>query len=148
MGIFPVFEDEIAEEVEEDAVETGFKELRFDFKSKRIVIEDGHLKYASARERIEQWVELLIKTEMDKYNIYKGTGFGYRYLYSIRGHSFSGSSFAKSEMERELRESLEAKECIDEVKNINISIEFNVLRVEFRIITGCEEVEGEVIQNV
>lgn len=144
MGIFPT-----SLEIEEEKPQTidfkSSKEPLFDFKKKQIVIEDGKIVYCTYKQKIEQWVELIIRTTVDKYEVYKNTGFGFSKLYEYRGHQIFASNFGISELKREIKEKLEGHKEIILAKNIKISQDFNVLKIELTLELIEEELEKEVI---
>lgn len=123
---------------------TGFKEPLFDFQNKRIVLKDGKVVYCTAKQAIKQWVILLINTEIYKYNVYKNTNFGLTDLYNLIGHEFQ--NFLISELKRELKEKIKEKQGVKDVININVSNEFNSLKIELTILTDYDEmIVDEVI---
>ena len=144
MSIFP----DINLELEEDEEKVNFKDSKeplFDFKTKQIVIKDGKIVYCTDKQKIEQWVELIIRTTINKYNVYKDTDFGFSKLYEYRGHQIFASNFGISELKREMKEKLEGHREIILVKNIKISQVFNVLKIELTLELAREELEKEVI---
>jgi len=144
MGIFP----NANLEIEEEQQIINFKDTKeplFDFKKKQIVIMDGKIIYCTYRQKIEQWVELIIQTTVNKYKVYKDTGFGFSKLYEYRGHQIFASNFGISELKREMKEKLEGHKEIILAKNIKISQDFNVLRIELTLELTEEELEKEVI---
>lgn len=144
MGIFPnaIFEIEEEQQVVDF---NSSKEPLFDFKKKQIVIMDGKIVYCTYKQKIEQWVELIIRTTVDKYKVYEGTGFGFSKLYGYRGHQIFSSNFGISELKREMKEKLEGHKEIILAKNIKISQDFNVLKIELTLELTKEELEKEVV---
>ncbi|MGB6128816.1 MAG: DUF2634 domain-containing protein [Psychrilyobacter sp.] len=143
MGIFPT-----SLEIEEKQQTIDFKSSKeplFDFRKKQIVTKDGRIVYCTYKQKIEQWVELIIRTTVDKYEVYKNTEFGFSKLYEYRGHQIFASNFGISELKREIKEKLEGHEEIILAKNIKISQEFNVLKIELTLELIEEELEKEVI---
>jgi len=144
MGIFP----NTNLEVEDKQQVTDFKSSKeplFDFKKKQIVITDGKIIYCTYRQKIEQWVELIIRTTINKYEVYKDTGFGLSKLYEYRGHQIFASNFGISELKREIKEKLEGHKEIILAKNIKISQDFNVLKIGLTLELVEEDLEKEVI---
>lgn len=144
MSIFPNTSLEIEEEQQTIDFKSS-KEPLFDFKRKQIVTIDGKIVYCTYRQKIEQWVELIIRTTVNKYKVYKDTGFGFSKLYEYRGHQIFASNFGISELKREMKEKLEGHKEIILVKNIKISQDFNVLKIELNLELVKEELEKEVI---
>lgn len=137
MSIFPVFNNKATEKTKTET--SGTKEPLFDFKKKKIVIKDGKVVMATKIEQVMQWIELLIRTEVDKYEVYKGTDFGMTNLYALRGHSLFESPFFLMELERELKEKIEKKDEISAVTNITTDYGFNNLIVSITAILKSGE---------
>ena len=141
MGIFP----EIIErpEIENEPKRTTYSPL-FDFEKKKMVLKDGKVVLVSGKEKIKQWIELLIRTEVDKYKVYQDTGFGLTNLYNLQGHQLFTSNYGISEMKSELKRSIEAKEEVTSVQNIVISNNFDKLKIELTVIVDEEVISSEV----
>lgn len=131
MNIFPYFNENL--NINENKKIKGTKELLFDFKSKRVVIVDGKTKLATEAEQIKQWIEILILTQTNKYIVYKNTGFGMTDLYNLRGHNILNSQYGIMELEREIKEKIEAKEEVKEVIDITSSLEFNTFKITITV---------------
>lgn len=137
MSIFPVFDESI--DVKEVSEAKGKKEILFDFKSKKVVIVDGKTKEASEVEQVKQWIQLLLLTETNKYRVYDNTGFGMTDLYNLRGHSIFNTPFGVMELEREIKEKIQKKDEVKEVKNIKSSTGFNSLNIEVTVVLKSGE---------
>lgn len=75
----------------------------FDFKTGQHQIIDGKIVESDQLQAIKQWLELLVRTTVDKYQIYKDTGFGTTWEQYV-GHRNLPLGFVVSEMEREISE--------------------------------------------
>lgn len=137
MSIFPVFDESI--DVKETIKTKGKKEILFDFKAKKVVIVDGKTKEASEVEQVKQWIQLLLLTETNKYRVYDDTGFGMTDLYNLRGHSIFNTPFGVMELEREIKEKIQKKDEVKEVKNIKSSTGFNSLNIEVTVVLKSGE---------
>ncbi|MGL5569788.1 DUF2634 domain-containing protein [Cetobacterium sp.] len=137
MSIFPTFNNELKEEIKTETF--GTKEPLFDFKKKRIVIKDGKVVMATKTEQVMQWIELLIRTEVDKYEVYKGTGFGMTNLYALRGHSLFETPFFIMELEREIKEKIEGKNDVSSVTDIKTEYNFNKLLISITVVLKSGE---------
>lgn len=137
MSIFPVFDESI--DVKGVSKTKGRKEILFDFKAKKVVIVDGKTKEASEVEQVKQWVQLLLLTETNKYRVYDNTGFGMTDLYNLRGHSIFNTPFGVMELEREIKEKIQKKDEVKEVKNIKSSTGFNSLNIEVTVVLKSGE---------
>lgn len=137
MSIFPVFDESI--DVKGVSKTKGRKEILFDFKAKKVVIVDGKTKEASEVEQVKQWIQLLLLTETNKYRVYDNTGFGMTDLYNLRGHSIFNTPFGVMELEREIKEKIQKKDEVKEVKNIKSSTGFNSLNIEVTVVLKSGE---------
>lgn len=137
MSIFPVFDESI--DVKGVSKTKGRKEILFDFKAKKVVIVDGKTKEASEVEQVKQWIQLLLLTETNKYRVYDNTGFGMTDLYNLRGHSIFNTPFGVMELEREIKEKIQKKDEVKEVKNIKSSTGFNSLNIEITVVLKSGE---------
>lgn len=126
----------------------GYKDIWFDTQKKKIIIKDGAVIIASKKEQIKQWIYLLIYTEIDKYKIYKDTGFGIVFLYEMKGHDFYSSGFTIAQIKNELTEKIQTHPCVEKVESIEIEKGFNDLIITITVIAEGEKIESEVIYNV
>ncbi len=137
MSIFPVFNKELKEDIKTESF--GTKEPLFDFKKKQIVIKDGKVVMATKVEQVMQWIELLIRTEVDKYEVYKDTDFGMTNLYALRGHSLFETPFFIMELEREIKEKIEGKNDVSSVTDIKTEYNFNKLLISIIVVLKSGE---------
>lgn len=137
MSIFPVFNKELKEEIKTESF--GTKEPLFDFKKKQIVMKDGKVVMATKVEQVMQWIELLIRTEVDKYEVYKDTDFGMTNLYALRGHSLFETPFFIMELEREIKEKIEGKNDVSSVTDIKTEYNFNKLLISITVVLKSGE---------
>lgn len=147
MNIFPSLDDVVVGENLKSEEKLGTLEPLFDFKKNKIVTKEGKVVMASWKEQIQQWITLLIKTEVNKFNVYVDTEFGMTDLYSLRGQQFLFTNFGISEVKRELREKIETDPRIEEVKNINVKSSFNALKIEMTVTTRQEPQKRERVKN-
>lgn len=148
MDIFPV---RMTEETPKNAVDdtkNGYKDIYFDIKTKKIVVVDGKVQIASKKQQIQQWLYLLIHTELGKYKVYENTDFGISFLYEMKGHEYYSSGFTIAQIQDELIEKIKLHKYIDEVIEIKIEKDFNSLIITIVLKVDAETVESEVIYNV
>ncbi|MBM6874691.1 DUF2634 domain-containing protein [Fusobacterium mortiferum] len=148
MSIFPARMTEEIQKTVVDDKKSGYKDIYFDVKSKKIVVEDGKVQIATKKQQIQQWLYLLINTEFGKYKVYENTEFGISFLYEMRGHEYYSSGFTIAQIQDELAEKIKLHKCIDEVKEIKIEKKFNSLVITVVLEVDAETVESEVIYNV
>lgn len=143
MNIFPE-RDELEIKNEENKENEVFRELLFDFEAKKVVIKDGKTVMTDKKQHIQQWITLLIHTEVDKFRVYQGTEFGMTNLYELQGHQFLTTPFGIAEIKRELQEKVEKNENISSVKSIDVTVEFNEVKIEMVVEVKGEEIKSEV----
>lgn len=137
MSIFPIFNESL--DIKEESQSKGKKEILFDFKNKKVIIVDGKTKEASEVEQVRQWIQLLILTQTGKYRVYDGTSFGMTDLYNLRGHSIFSTPFGIMELEREIKEKIQAKKEVKEVIDVKSINGFNSLNIEVTVILKSGE---------
>lgn len=144
MGIFPV---RMTEETPKNAVDdkkNGYKDIYFDIKTKKIVVVDGKVQIASKKQQIQQWLYLLIHTELGKYKVYENTDFGISFLYEMKGHEYYSSGFTIAQIQDELTEKIKIHKWIDSVESIEIEKGFTGLNITITLEIGGESIESEV----
>lgn len=124
--IFPEFDFDInEEEVEEaEAADSRIKKsFVFDYKKGQFQMADGSPQEATELQAIEQWLELLLRTKLDKYKIYQNTGFGTS-VEDYIGQTYLPQAFIESELEREINEACNSLcPAIDYVDGFTITTE-------------------------
>lgn len=125
-----------------------YKDLLFDTISKKVLVRDGKTEFTDKKKQVQQWIFLLIHTEMEKYIVYKDTEFGIRFLYEMRGNEFYSSGFTIAQIKDELEEKLLLNKNIQRVKSIEITKKFNSLEFDIVVIVDDELIESEVELNV
>ncbi|WP_163468458.1 DUF2634 domain-containing protein [Fusobacterium sp. IOR10] len=145
MSILPNIKVGKIQEEKNIDINKKYKDILWDVKENKIVIKDGKNIITNKVQQVKQWLLILIKTETEKYNVYKGTEFGMTNLYNLIGHQFITSPFIISELKRELIEKCSLNENIESVENIDITNNFNELKINMTVKIDNEEVESEVI---
>ena len=125
-----------------------YKDLLFDITSKKVVVRDGKTEFTDKKKQVQQWIFLLIHTEMEKYKVYQDTKFGIRFLYEMRGNEFYSSGFTIAQIKDELEEKLLLNKNIQRVESIEITKKFNSLEFDIVVIVDDEVIESEVELNV
>lgn len=124
------------------------KDLLFDTTTKKVVVKDGKTEITDKKKQVQQWIFLLLHTEMEKYKVYKDTEFGIRFLYKMRGNEFYSSGFTIAQIKDELEEKLLLNKNIQRVESIEITKKFNSLEFDIVVIVEDELIESEVELNV
>ena len=125
-----------------------YKDLLFDTTTKKVVVKDGKTEITDKKKQVQQWIFLLLHTEMEKYKVYQDTEFGIRFLYEMRGNEFYSSGFTIAQIKDELEEKLLLNKNIQRVESIEITKKFNSLEFDIVVIVDDELIESEVELNV
>lgn len=144
MSIFPARMIEETQKNAVDDVENGYKDIYFDIKTKKIVVVDGKVQIASKKQQIQQWLYLLIHTELGKYKVYENTDFGISFLYEMKGHEYYSSGFTIAQIQDELTEKIKIHKWVDSVESIEIEKGFTGLNITITLNIGGESIESEV----
>lgn len=151
MNIFPnslKIADKLQQSSKKESKERKYKDLLFDPVTKQVVVKDGKTQNTNKKQEVQQWIFLFIYTEMEKYNVYKGTKFGIDFLYRVKGHEFYSSGFTIAQIKEELEEKLLLNSNIERVESINIKKGFNTLEFEIIVIVDNDLVKSEVRLDV
>lgn len=144
MSIFPA---RMTEETSKNAVDdtkNGYKDIYFDIKTKKIVVVDGKVQIASKKQQIQQWLYLLIHTELGKYKVYENTNFGISFLYEMKGHEYYSSGFTVAQIQDELTEKIKIHKWVTDVESIKIDKGFAGLTITITLNIDGEIIESEV----
>lgn len=144
MSIFP--EDVemdiiIAETVQEDTELPLFKEYAWDYGNNDFIYLNGKTLIVEGAEAIKVWVYKTLKTPRYKYMAYTWD-YGHE-LEILIGQKYS-KEFVRSEVERNLKDCLLINPYINDLSNINSSIEKNKLLIGFTVNTIYGEVKISV----
>ncbi|KOF56818.1 hypothetical protein AGR56_09150 [Clostridium sp. DMHC 10] len=114
--------------------ETIKKELgrsfKFDFDTGQFILSDGKLINTPREETIRQWISLCVRTCVDKYEVYKSTGFGVN-LEKIIGHKLN--IFYRQVIVTEIQKGLLKNTEIKSVDNIELIEEKDKLFIKANI---------------
>lgn len=110
----------------------------YDFKTCDFVMENGKPVTVSGVDALNVWIEKILRTQLNRYEIYTDTGYGTNIEDLIIGKGYS-TAFVQSELKREIETALLQNEDITEVKSISLSREKDLLTVEIAL----ETVYGE-----
>ncbi len=132
---------------QQNSVKPLGKSCFFDYKTGQHNIIDGRNVMCSDLETIEQWIEKVLRTEIDKYGVYtidEHENFGisiYRYI----GEKNIPMGYVASELKREITEQMLQHRYIKEVTDYQAIREKRGLHILFTtvLITG-EQIKREV----
>jgi hypothetical protein len=117
------------------------KVFLFDFEDRRYVLVDGKPVEATYEQAIQQWVTLLLITELDQYPIYTGTDFGMQFKHFI-GRRDLPIGIVNSELRRQLEEKALQHPEITGIDNMTVTRVENKARFSFQVQTLRGLVEG------
>lgn len=118
------------------------KSFRFDFKKGDFVIVDGKAQMIEKNELIKQAVEKLLRTELNKYPIYKDSNYGMPYHSWIYGQR--DRELIKIALTRELSERI--PELVDGVRRVyDLEFDFDRRGVRVRLSIATDYSEREEI---
>lgn len=112
----------------------------FDFKTGQHQITDGKVIECDQLQAIQQWLELLVRTMLDKYKVYQGTGFGLTWEQYI-GRRDLPLGFIISELEREVSEAaVKLNPAIASVQEFTVERQTRGLTVDFSAVLKDKQV--------
>lgn len=119
----------------------------FDYKTGQHTIIDGKPFYCSQSETIAQWIEKVLRTELDKYGVYtvdETDNFGIS-IYRFIGLKAIPMGYVASELKREITEQMMQHRYIKEITDYEAIREKRGLHILFTavLITG-EHIKKEV----
>lgn len=134
--------ENIIEDTKEDTKELPlFKEYAWDFKENKFIYENGKMKVLEGKEALKVWIYKTLKTPRFRYKAYS-SDYGQEFEELI-GMTLSNEAL-KIEAERYLKECLLINPYITNIKNINVLVEKDVLKIDATIDTVYGEVEISV----
>ena len=144
--MFPVFDFDTQIQEEEKAQDINIgRSFSFDFNTRRFNVMAGKVKETTQEEAIKQWIELLLRTAVNRYKVYEGTGFGTNISKLVGYKSLRG--FIESEIKREISENIMMNRAIEGIEDFETSLEGDMLQVSFTLILKNKKVL-EVVSNV
>lgn len=116
----------------------------FDWERGDFVIINGVPRLAVGKERIKNYAQKVLRTQLDRYKLYRGTGFGIC-TDKIIGKSVA-QDYKQSEIRRDITEQLTKDDSIIGIENFSIKQDGTHLNISFSIITeyGAENIEEEI----
>ena len=125
---------------------SGKISFQFDFSTGDFLIEDGKVKSLSGFEALKMWITKVLKTEKYRFKIYNSDNVE-KYGASLQEIVTSGypMEFIKSEVQREVTETLLKNTGIKSIGNFNFTRDKRTLNVKFDVSTVYGTIENEVI---
>lgn len=134
--MFPAYRDfaQVKNEIEKQSELSSKigRSFLFDYKKKQFVIMDGNVVEPSELEAIKQWLELLLRTALDKFIIYRGRAFGTT-MENYIGIKSLPNGFIESELERELAEAIGLCGAIERINSISTTRARNAFKIDLSV---------------
>lgn len=115
------------------------KTFGFDFKSGEFKMKNKNPVVLEGIDALKLWIEKCMRTQLNRYSIYKGTQYGANIEDLIIGKSY-GSGFAESELRREIEEALLRHEDIQSLEDFSVTTKGSLMEVSFTLATAYGEV--------
>lgn len=126
-------------------ISEGGKSFLFNFKTGEFDTRDGKVTEVEGYDALKVWIQKVLMTEKYKYRIYDDTGYGV----SVKELLISDYPYAfiKSELEKEIRESMLNNKEIKAIESIQFTRNKRNLKISFLCKTIYGEIESEVEFN-
>lgn len=141
--MFPEFEVNI-EEIATPSTDKLGKVFLFNHKQGRHVLRDGKLVEATELEAVKQWIELLLKTQIDKYKIYQDTYFGLSTT-ELVGKKEYPIMILQSMIEQEIKEKATEHILIKSILGFKIDRTDRGLTISFKVVLKNGNTQGVTI---
>ncbi|MBV4417669.1 DUF2634 domain-containing protein [Clostridium tyrobutyricum] len=106
--------------------------FKFDFENNKFVMEHGKLvEIDNDKEKVEQWIHMILLTYKDKYDIYKNTDF-YCNIEDMIGKRLNG--YYMAEAKREIEEALLKHRCISSINDFSITQTGKKWNIQYTVI--------------
>lgn len=110
----------------------------FDFKDGEFKMKNGNPIILTGVDALKMWVQKCIRTQLNRYSIYKRHQYGANIEDLVIGKSY-GAGFAESELKREIEDALLQHEDILNLNNFTVTHEKRVMNISFTLETTYGE---------
>ena len=110
----------------------------FDFKTGDFIIKDGNPVTVTGINALKIWIDKILHTQLNRYQIYNGTAYGANIEDLVIGKGY-GSAFTASELKCEIETALLQNEDIYSVSDFEITRNRDILNVTFTVKTAYGE---------
>ena len=114
------------------------KTFDFNFKSGEFNMKNGNPVVLEGVDALKLWIQKCIRTQLNRYSIYKGKQYGANIEDLVIGKSY-GNGFAESELRREIEEALLRHEDILSLSDFSVSTAHKLMEVSFTLATTYGE---------
>lgn len=122
--------------------ETLSKTPIFDFVTGEFAISNGHIRTTVGKGALKVWVEKILRTELNKHDIYKGTGYGSTIESRLIGHVYP-TDYLRAEIGEHIKTTLLKNAAITNVKINNIVIDGSKLTWNITVETEYGNIESD-----
>lgn len=112
----------------------------FDYDVNRFRVVDGKPQTRDGAAAVRQWIELMLRTHLDRFAVYQGTGFGHSGE-NLIGMRQAPPGYLHSELAREIREACALCPAIRQAHDFEFSREGRTLVVRFTVTLHTGEME-------
>jgi len=119
-----------------ESTATAGRSFLFDFSTGEFVIQNGKLVECDGSDGVKVWIEKILRTEKDRFEIYVDTDYGVHLEDLIVGTNYD-QAFVQSELKREIEEALLTHPDITGISN------FTAEKTETGIIISVEVETGD-----
>lgn len=110
----------------------------FDFKTGEFVLENGNPVILTGLDALKLWVQKCIRTQLGRYRIYNGNGYGANIEDLVIGKK-CGAGFMESELKREIETALLRHDDIHSIDKFSVTKKGTALNISFTISTAYGE---------
>jgi len=111
------------------------KSFLIDFTAGDFIIRDGKLVECKGIEAIKVWIEKILRTEKERFNIYNDTDYGCRIEDLLIGSNYP-VTFIEAELKREIEDALKQNPNILSVSNFSIERTASGITVSMEVETS------------
>lgn len=134
-----------------DYIEPLGKTFLFDFKTGSHKVIDGRLQECTLMESVAQWIEVILRTELNKYKVYtedETEDFGIS-IYKYIGDRNIPLIYLASELKREIEEQLLKHRFIESITDYSTQRVNRGLHIQFTVVLkNNDTIKKEVIIDV
>ncbi len=106
----------------------------FDFKTGEFIIKNGSPVILTGIDALKLWIEKCIRTQLNRYSIYKGRPYGANIEDLVIGKSYK-FYFGASELRREIYTALLRNEDIQSMSEFSVEKRGSTLNIYFTLVT-------------
>lgn len=110
------------------------KTFDFDFKAGEFRMKNGNPVVLTGIDALKLWIQKCIRTQLNRYSIYKGRQYGANIEDLVFGKSYN-FDFAESELRREIESALLQNEDIQSMSSFSVERVGSTLDISFTLIT-------------